>query len=96
MATRCNPRGRSAAMDVLGRPFVAYRERHPRPEPSPREAGVSAIEYALIAALIAIVIIGAVAFAGNALLAFYELLADWLVWVADRVFDGADAPPPGS
>lgn len=59
-------------------------------------SGVTAIEYALIAALIAIVIVAAVGLAGDALVAFFERVADWLVWVTERVIGGSDAPPPGT
>lgn len=40
------------------------------------EAAVTSIEYALIAALIAIVIIGSVTNAGSVLMALYEMVAE--------------------
>jgi Flp pilus assembly pilin Flp len=48
--------------------------------------GVTAMEYALIVALIAVVLVLAVTLAGNTLRDFFCWSADWIEWTSDRNF----------
>lgn len=60
------------------------------------ESGVTATEYALLGAIVSVSIVVVLVVAGDAVLAMYESVGDWVAWGADHALGGSEQPGPGS